>query len=118
MARQETRRIQRFLDRHRFAERVLSLVDSIPRGALTTYGDVAREAGFPRHARHVGRVLSGLRDGSPLPWHRVLSGTGKIPRRAGGGEERQRARLVREGVSFDRHGRVDLERHRWRPIFS
>jgi methylated-DNA-protein-cysteine methyltransferase related protein len=101
------------LARHGFAERVLALVDSIPRGSVATYGDLAREAGFPRRARHVGRLLAGLRNGSPLPWHRVLSADGRIARRAGGGEGRQRARLRREGVAFDRRGRVVVAAHRW-----
>jgi methylated-DNA-protein-cysteine methyltransferase-like protein len=102
------------LARQGFADRVLALVDSIPRGSVATYGDLAREAGFPRHARHVGRLLSALRAGTPLPWHRVLSAGGRIARRPGGGAARQRDRLRREGVSFDRRGRVVLAAHRWR----
>jgi methylated-DNA-protein-cysteine methyltransferase-like protein len=101
-----------------FAERVLALVDSIPRGRVATYGDLAREAGFPRHARHVGRLLAQLRSGTPLPWHRVLSAGGRIAWRAGDGQTRQRTLLRREGVSFDARGRVRLAVHRWRPLFS
>ncbi len=105
------------LERSLFAERVLALVDSIPRGRVATYGQLAREVGFPRHARHVGRVLSGLSPGSPLPWHRVLSGAGRIAERARGDLREQRRRLQREGVVFDARGRVDLARFQWRPFF-
>ncbi len=105
------------LERSLFAERVLALLDSIPRGRVATYGQLAREVGFPRHARHVGRVLAALSPGSPLPWHRVLNGAGRIAERARGELREQRRRLQREGIVFDLRGRVDLTRFQWRPFF-
>ncbi len=111
-SRRTTRGEQRQLDRHR----ILSTVDSIPRGQVATYGGVAREAGMPRRARLVGRILSELPAGTGLPWHRVLDAQGRISRRGEGASEReQRRRLAREGVHLDACGRVDLERHAWRP---
>lgn len=35
-----------------------------------SYGEVARAAGFPRHARMVSKAMS--RSASELPWHRVV----------------------------------------------
>jgi methylated-DNA-protein-cysteine methyltransferase-like protein len=97
-------------------ERVLATVDSIPRGRVASYGDVAREAGLPRRARLVGRILSQLPPRSGLPWHRVVNAQGGLsPRGDGGSVREQRRRLAREGVRFDARGRVDLARHRWRP---
>ena len=73
----------------------------MPRGRVATYGQIARLAGMPRHARLVGRTLSRLPDGSRLPWHRVLNAGLRNSRR---GDDRavtrQRQRLEREGVSF------------------
>ncbi len=101
---------RRALDRHR----ILATVDSIPRGRVATYGGVAREAGMPRRARLVGRVLSELPAGSGLPWHRVVDWQGRIARRGDPSSEReQRRRLAREGVRLDARGRVDLSRHGW-----
>ena len=96
-------------------ERIRAVVDSIPRGCVASYGLVAREAGLPRRARLVGRVLAELPPGSRLPWHRVVNSQGAIsPRGDGAATREQRRRLVREGVGF-RGERVDLARHLWRP---
>lgn len=83
---------------------------------MVTYGQVAALAGLPRHAREVGRVLSELGDGSPIPWQRVIAADGRVsPRGLWGDEQRQRRRLESEGVPFDSRGRVDLDRFRWDP---
>lgn len=103
-------------ERDELVQRVLATVDSIPKGRVATYGEVAREAGLPRRARFVGRVLRDLPSGTKLPWHRVLGAGGKISARADGAPSTaQRRRLEREGVRFDAKGRVDLARHGWTP---
>lgn len=97
-------------------QRILATVDAIPPGSVATYGLVAREAGLPRHARLVGKVLSTLAAGTKLPWWRVVSASGAIaPRGDGGAVTEQRRRLEREGVAFRASGRVDLAAHLWRP---
>lgn len=96
-------------------QRVLATVDSIPPGRVSTYGQVAREAGLGRLARFVGRVLRELPSGSRLPWHRVVGASGRISLPAGSRAAReQRRRLRREGVRFDGRGRIDLARYLWR----
>ena len=101
------------LDRDEQRARILAVVDSIPRGRVATYGQVAREAGLPRHARLVGRILAQLPAGTSLAWHRVVNSAGRISLRPGA--TRQRQRLEREGVRFSRSGRIDLQRCRWTP---
>jgi methylated-DNA-protein-cysteine methyltransferase-like protein len=97
-------------------QRILATVDSIPRGSVATYGLVALEAGLPRRARLVGKVLSTLPARTPLPWWRVVSASGAIALRGdGSAPAEQRGRLAAEGVSFRPSGRVDLARHLWRP---
>jgi methylated-DNA-protein-cysteine methyltransferase related protein len=94
---------------------IFAVVRRIPRGRVATYGQVASEAGLPRHARLVGYALAraGPRG---LPWHRVVNARGEISQRSDpGGEDVQRARLEAEGVAFDAAGRVDLARYAWRP---
>ena len=102
-------------DRNQAVQRIRSTVDSIPRGAVATYGQVALVAGLPRRARLVGRVMAELEDGSALPWHRVVGAGGRLRQRPGGGEAEQRRRLAREGVRFSPSGRIDLARFGWRP---
>src|SRR5687768_4284084 len=95
-------------------DRLLAVVRRVPRGRVATYGQVARLAGLPRHARHVGWALHALPSGSPLPWHRVLNARGAISLRGrDGAEVTQRMRLEREGVRFDARGRVPLDRFGW-----
>jgi len=95
-----------------FFTRVYQAVRRIPRGRVATYGQVAALAGTPRGARAVGWALRALRgrQAARVPWHRVVGAGGRLSPRAGGGESRQRARLVAEGVAFHA-GRVDLRRH-------
>src|SRR5215203_7264192 len=81
-------------------QRIYATVDSIPRGRVATYGQVAREADLPRRARFVGRALRTLPKGSSLPWHRVVNASGKISVRGASAVE-QRRRLKREGIRFD-----------------
>jgi methylated-DNA-protein-cysteine methyltransferase-like protein len=81
-------------------------IRKIPKGKVSTYGDVARAAGFPGRARQVVWALNNSRG---LPWHRVVGAGGKILLPGEHGLE-QRMRLETEGVAF-RAGRVWLEKH-------
>ena len=84
---------------------------------MATYGQVARLANLPGHARLVGYALSALGEESRIPWHRVVNARGQISLRTCEGPAGilQRLRLEREKVVFDGHGRIRLERFRWRP---
>ena len=72
----------------------------IPKGRVATYGQIARLAGMPRHARLVGRTLSNLPAKTRLPWHRVINASMRISKREAGGDIEQRKRLQKEGISF------------------
>lgn len=100
-----------------FRRAVLAVVRRIPRGKVSTYGEVAALAGSPGAARGVGGILSRLSGplGTKIPWQRVVNSSGGISRRPGEGPDLQRALLEREGVAFGRGGKVDLLRHRWQP---
>lgn len=93
------------------------MVKRIPAGFVATYGQVARLAGLPGHARQVGYALSALADKSALPWHRVVNAQGRISPRSGGspGDMIQRLRLEDEGIRFDEQGRIPLQRFQWWP---
>jgi len=103
------------LDHDERRARILAVVDSIPRGRVATYGQVAAEAGLPRRARLVGRVLAALPSGSPLAWHRVVNAAGTISTRPGPGVREQLRRLRSEGVAFRPSRRIDLAAFGWRP---
>ena len=90
------------------ADAVLELVDSIPKGRVMTYGDVAHHLGIPS-ARIVGQVLAAR--GDSVAWHRVVLSTGSAAAHLAA---RQLSLLEDEGIEV-RRGRVDLRRHRWSP---
>jgi O-6-methylguanine DNA methyltransferase len=93
-----------------FARRVLAVVQRIPIGRVTTYGDVARMAGRPRAARAVGNVLREARQPG-LPYHRVIAAGGQL----GGYTDLalKRALLVAEGLVVSARRVRNFERVRW-----
>lgn len=97
--------------------RISAVVSRIPRGRVATYGQVARLAGLPGHARLVGFAMAALPDDTRVPWHRVVNARGECSPRGDGGPGHivQRLRLRRERVRFDANGRLSLARFRWRP---
>ncbi len=91
------------------AARIIEIVAAIPRGRVSTYGQVAALAGS-RSPRLTGRVLAELAD-HKTPWHRVLRADGRpVPHLA----DEQLRRLAQEDVPA-RQGRVDLARYQWQP---
>ncbi len=82
-----------------FRDAVYQIVAAIPAGKVSSYGAVAKQAGFPRHARFVGRLMSQLPAGSRLPWHRVLRGDGRIALAGTPSGEIQIQRLLDEQVT-------------------
>ena len=97
-------------------DRIYAVVRRIPKGRVTTYGTVARLAGFPGQARLVGYALSALPTGTAVPWHRVINAQGKLSLEQKGSSSgiTQRLRLQREGVTVDAAGRVALAAFGWR----
>jgi len=94
--------------------RIVSVLRSIPRGRVASYGLIARFAGFPNGARQVVRVLHACSDREGLPWHRVLRADGSIALPPGEGFELQRALLRAEGVEVSPRGSVDLAVFGWK----
>ncbi|XZG71033.1 MGMT family protein [Chitinibacteraceae bacterium HSL-7] len=94
--------------------RMRAWVAKVPYGRVATYGDIARLAGAPRHARQVGLALR--ESAQDLPWHRIVNQQGKVSARGlDGSDDLQRVLLEAEGVEFDGAGRLSLRRHRWQP---
>ncbi|MCH5352498.1 MAG: methylated-DNA--[protein]-cysteine S-methyltransferase [Acutalibacter sp.] len=95
-----------------FPKRVYDLVQQIPKGKVTTYGQLAAMAGSPRASRIVGAAMYRAPEG--LPCHRVLYSNGTLCcDQAFGGKEIQRQLLEQEGIPFLPDGRVDLKRCLW-----
>jgi methylated-DNA-protein-cysteine methyltransferase-like protein len=94
-------------------EEIWQWVAAIPPGRVATYGQIARLAGHPRHARYVGTTLKNLPKGTALPWFRVLRGTGELAFPPGGAAwKRQKALLEEDGVLM-REMKVALKQYGW-----
>ena len=82
------------------------MIAAIPRGQVSTYGNVARAAGLPGRARMTAYALRMAPDDLALPWHRVLGAGGRIVFPAGSKHFNEQARRLRsEGITVT-HGRV------------
>ena len=89
--------------------RIVSAIRKLPRGKVSTYGAIARAAGYPGAAR---QVVGALHRAFDLPWHRVLGAGGEIKLRGDSAVE-QRLRLESEGVRF-RGKRVDMKNYEFK----
>ncbi|RPI99947.1 MAG: DNA methyltransferase, partial [Candidatus Aminicenantes bacterium] len=98
-----------------FTREVKAVLRRIPRGRVATYGQIAALAGRERAARGVSWILHSSSEAAGLPWHRVIGGSGRISLPRGRGFEEQKRRLVAEGVTVGRGGRIDLKRYQWEP---
>ena len=72
------------------------------------YGEVARAAGYPRHARMVSKAMS--RSSTPLPWYRVVRSDRTLAFETGSAPyNKQKALLEKEGVKFRKGKAVPIE---------
>ncbi|MEQ6291205.1 MGMT family protein [Vogesella sp. GCM10023246] len=96
-----------------FERAVLAQLMAIPPGQVSTYGTLAALAGYPRHARHVGKLLGNAPAGAGWPWFRVVSGSGKVARPGTAEADYQILLLEEDGVEVGPGGRVNLRRYGW-----
>ncbi|WP_171294591.1 MGMT family protein [Acinetobacter indicus] len=95
---------------------ITAVIAQIPAGKVATYGQIAKLAGLPKHARLVGYVLKHLAPRHVLPWHRVLNAQGKISlsKINAQGENIQALKLMQEGVVV-LNNKVNLKQYQWQP---
>jgi alkylated DNA nucleotide flippase Atl1 len=96
-------------DHEEYVEQVLSLVEQIPVGRVTSYGLIAEVVarGGPRQ---VGAVMA--REGGGVPWWRVVRADGSLPPSH---EVEARQHYLEEGTPLRPSGAVDMGRAFWAP---
>ncbi|WP_295895806.1 MGMT family protein [uncultured Vibrio sp.] len=97
-----------------FSIQIFAVIHQIPQGKVTSYGVVAKLAGYPGYARQVGKVLSRLPKDTQLPWFRVLNSQGQISLK-GDSLQRQAEKLKKEGIEVSESGKVKLKLYQWQP---
>ena len=94
--------------KNKFDRAIWNIVSSIGIGQVMSYGEVARAAGYPRHARTVSKAMS--RSVNLLPWHRVVRSDRTLAFKAGSTQYvKQLDLLQKEGVQFSGGKIVQLE---------
>jgi methylated-DNA-protein-cysteine methyltransferase-like protein len=93
-----------------FQERLYALIRQIPRGEVSTYGDLAILCGIPRGARQVGWAVNAAPPEEEIPWWRVVNRLG-VSNHANG--PRQAELLRDEGILVGQDGTFAVDRYRW-----
>ncbi len=102
-------------------EKIWRTVRTVPRGQVSTYGAIAKQAGLPGRARLVGRALKVAPAKLRLPWHRVLRAGERIAFPKGSRAFLEQSRRLRaEGVrvangKVARRTAADLDEYFWKP---
>ena len=96
-----------------FRESIYTLMEQVPYGQVTTYGDLAGLAG---HA-NASRIVGGMAHYGPtkLPWHRLVNRFGGLASGFPGGREVQQQLLETEGVTCTDFIVDDFKEKRWVP---
>lgn len=85
----------------------------VPRGQVTTYGDLAGLAGQASASRIVGGIAH---FGNPdLPWHRLVNRFGGLAAGFHGGRDVQEQLLSAEGITCTNHMVDNFKDIRWQP---
>ena len=98
-----------------FTQKVIQVIQSIPKGKVVSYGQVAAYIGIPRAARQVGWILRSLEDGVSMPWWRVVNNTGRISIEVNlhNDKELQKKLLQQEGVAVNEDYILNIEKYRF-----
>lgn len=100
---------------HDLATAVYELVEHVPAGKVTTYGEVAHALGL-KTPRQVGWILHRNPSHRKTPCHRVVFSDGRLSGQfAFGGPDAQRHWLESEGVIF-KGDHVDMKQCRWEGV--
>jgi methylated-DNA-protein-cysteine methyltransferase-like protein len=92
-------------------QKIYQVVQQVPCGTVSSYGDIAQIVGGGCDARTVGQALNQIpkRQEQAVPWQRIVNKAGGISTRG----MLQRQLLESEGVVFGSDERIDMARFRW-----
>jgi methylated-DNA-[protein]-cysteine S-methyltransferase len=103
-----------------YQQAILRILAEVPKGKVTTYGDLAKELArrdprwSPGASRAVGTTMKNNLCGPQIPCHRVIKSDGGIGNFRGGAEgavEEKIKMLQNEGVTVV-NGKINLKKYR------
>jgi len=100
-----------------FYKEVYALVRKIPKGKVTSYGDIAEYLGTKGSARTVGYAMNNAHHVSPsVPAHRVVNRNGLLTGKHHFGTPTMMQQLLEnEGIIIINDQVQDFEKRRWKP---
>lgn len=106
------------IDKDYFRQAVYEIVKRIPPGRATSYGAIAKAAGYPNMSRMVGKFMGECgSSGSDIPAHRVVNSQGVLSgKEAFGNPEAMQAMLEAEGVVVESDRIINWKSVFWNPI--
>ncbi|MEG1612619.1 MAG: MGMT family protein [Clostridia bacterium] len=97
-----------------FYDVVYEQVKKIPKGRVSTYGNIAKLCGSPRASRAVGYALHFNPDPEHIPCFRVVNRFGRLASKfAFGGIEEHKRLLEKDGVKVTDEFTVELDKYIW-----
>jgi len=103
-----------------YQQAILRILAEVPRGKVTTYGDLAKELArrdpkwSPNASRAVGTTMRNNPCGPQIPCHRVIKSDGNVGNFRGGEKgavEEKICMLREEGVTVNNR-KIDLQKYR------
>ena len=94
-------------------KKIYKKLSEVPKGKITTYGELAKAVGMKNGQRAVGRIMNKNPYPVIIPCHRVIKSDGKV----GGyayGEEIKSNMLTKEGIKIKNGKILDLENRIYR----
>jgi alkylated DNA nucleotide flippase Atl1/2'-5' RNA ligase len=93
---------------------LLPFLRLIPKGFVTTYGDLAFFFGVPHYTRQIGQILRANQERDRYPCYKVVGQNGDLIGYSGGIAEKEQ-RLRHDGITVRNGKVVDMEKRRWKP---
>jgi O-6-methylguanine DNA methyltransferase len=87
--------------------KVYSLLKRIPKGKVTTYGELSKASGL--HPRTVGMLMRNNKDPKNIPCYKVVRSDGSVGGYSGGVRKKIKL-LTRDGIKIEK-GKINLEKH-------
>ena len=89
--------------------KVYSLLKLIPKGKVTTYGELAKFAGL--HPRTIGMLMGKNKDPKNIPCYKVVRSDGSIGGYSAKGGTKTKIKLLKkDGVTVE-NGKINLRSH-------
>ena len=87
----------------------------VPKGQITTYGELAKAVGLKNGQRVIGRIMNKNPYPAIVPCHRVVNSDGKIGGYAYGIDVKKKM-LKKEGIKFKMEKVLDFEKRIFRVL--